>query len=64
VKFVNLVNRQSIIVGHILTEPASSYDIAQGHYSVTWLLVCLYSWPQFHTYCYVLCISNLPSLAD
>jgi len=30
VKLVNLVNRQTIIVGHTLTEPADSYDITQG----------------------------------
>jgi len=47
VKLVSLLNLQPIIVGHILTEPASSYDIKHGHYSVTWPLFCLDSWPQF-----------------
>jgi len=64
VKLVNLVNRKSIIVDHTLTEPANSYDITEGHYSVIWPLICLYSWPHFHTYCYVLCVLNLPAMAD
>jgi hypothetical protein len=47
VKLVNLLNLQPITVGHTLTEPASSYDITHGQYSVIWPLLCFDSWPQF-----------------
>jgi hypothetical protein len=44
--------------GHTFTEPANSYNIIHGHYSVTWPLVYIKSWPHFRVYCYALCVSS------
>jgi hypothetical protein len=52
-------------VGHIFMEPANSYDIIHGHYSITWPPAHLESWPQFSPL--VLCFMykcNLPMLAN
>jgi hypothetical protein len=47
-----------VTVGHTFTEPANSCGIIHSHYSITWPPVCLESWPQFHIYCYALCVSS------
>jgi hypothetical protein len=65
VKLATLVSRLPVIVGHIFMEPANSYDIIHGRYSITWPPAYLESWPQFSPL--VLCFMykcNLPMLAN
>jgi len=35
-----VVSRPPVTVGHTCQEPANSYDIIHGHYSITWPAVC------------------------
>jgi hypothetical protein len=65
VKLATLVSRPPVTVGHVFMEPANSYDIIHGHYSLTWPPAYLESWPQFSSL--VLCFTykcNLPMLAN
>ena len=57
-KLATLVSRPHVRAGHTFTEPANSYDIIHGHYSITWPPVYLESWSRFHILCYVVCICS------
>lgn len=35
-KFATLLSRSSVTFGQIVTEPANSYDVMHGRYSITW----------------------------
>jgi len=48
VKFASLVGLPPVTNGHTFKKPAVSCDIIHGHYSITWPLLRLESWP--HAY--------------
>jgi hypothetical protein len=58
------LSRLPVIVGHIFTEPAKSYEFTHREHSSTWPPVYLISCPFSHIWCYAFVYnSNLSMLS-